>query len=118
MPSNPALDSAVYRLSRTIYVVLFRQKDGRLNLVPDPGMGKPWSSKNKRMADQVAKEHGGEARTWQEAFDLLKKDDPEFERRLTDAVTKKQQIVNTKKSLLSPNTLLNQYGKPVPPDRN
>lgn len=108
------IDEITYRLAKTIYVVLYKQPDGKLNLVPDPGMGKPWSSKNKRFADQVAKEHNGEARTWQEAFDLLRKDDPHFEQRLVDAIQKKQQIVNTKKSLIqNPNTILNQHGKPA-----
>ena len=108
------IDEITYRLAKTIYVVLYRQPDGRLNLVPDPGMDRPWSNKNKRLADQVAKEHNGEARTWQEAFDLLRKDDPEIEKRLVDAIQKKQQIVNTKKSLIQqPNTILNQHGKPT-----
>lgn len=68
--------------SKELYVILMKDDAGRLTLLADPGENKPWYSKNKKLADYHAKECDGEARTWQEAFDLLRKAHPEFEKEL------------------------------------
>lgn len=81
----PSISSLVYRIAKTTYVVLVRhQPSGVLTLVKDPGLNKPWSSKNKRRADMVAKDCGGEARTWEDAFNLLRKENPGFEKHLIE----------------------------------
>lgn len=80
---NPNLfELGVAIKSRELYVILMKDDEGRLTLLADPGQGKPWYSKNKKLADYHAKECNGEARTWQEAFDLLCKAHPEFEKEL------------------------------------
>ncbi len=81
MPEN-FVDHIALRIAKQTFVVLIKGDDGKPNLVVDPGMGRPWSSRNKRFADQVAKECDGEARTWEEAFKIIKKAHPEFEREL------------------------------------
>lgn len=75
-------------LSDSVYVVLMKDDRGRLTLLADPGMRRPWSSKNKRLADFHAKECDGEARTWGEAFSLLLKAYPGFEKELYERVAK------------------------------
>lgn len=75
-------------LSKSIYVVLMKDSKGKLTLLADPGMNKPWSSKNKRLADFHAHECDGEARTWGEAFALLLKENPGFEKELIERVAK------------------------------
>lgn len=80
--SNPAFNAIFNRVARTTYVVIGRNSEGRLSLLQDPGMGKPWSSKNKKLADFHAKINKGEARTAEDAFTLLLKDNPNFERDL------------------------------------
>lgn len=76
------------RLSKSIYVVLMKDSAGNLTLLADPGMNRPWSSKNKRLADFHAKECDGEARPWGEAFSLLLKANPGFEKELIERVSR------------------------------
>lgn len=38
-----------------IYVIVAERADGRIILVADPGLGKPWHSKNKKLADDHAR---------------------------------------------------------------
>lgn len=76
------------RLSKSIYVVLMKDTVGNLTLLADPGMNRPWSSKNKRLADFHAKECNGEARPWGEAFSLLLKENPGFEKELIERVSR------------------------------
>ena len=83
-------DGTVYRLARTVYVVLMKDDAGNPTLLVDPGLDRPWSSKNKRLADFHAKQCNGEARTWQEAFDILKKHTPNLE----DALIKRMRTNN------------------------
>jgi hypothetical protein len=43
-------------LSEKIYVVLIEKKDGNFTIAKDPGMGRPWSSRNRRLAIDTADE--------------------------------------------------------------
>lgn len=79
-------DHIAWRIAKTTYVVLMKDSNGKLNLVVDIGMGRPWSSKNKKMADQVASECDGMAATFEEAFKLLIKDNPAYEKDLEKLV--------------------------------
>lgn len=91
------------QLSRGIYVILLKDTQGRLTLLADPGMSRPWSSKNKRLADFHAKECDGEARTWEDAFNLLVKEHPTFEKELVERIAKKAQDFT--KTVLDKNSL-------------
>lgn len=75
---NPP-DHIAWRIAKTTYVVLLKDGNGKLNLVVDIGMGRPWSSQNKKRADEVAAECDGMAATYEEAFRLLMKDNPKYE---------------------------------------
>lgn len=65
--------------ARTIYVVVAERRDGTKILLQDPGMNRPWSTKNKRLADSHAAEvqrsgyRKAAAMTLEEAFTLLQK---------------------------------------------
>lgn len=89
---NPITEKVVSRLSKTIHVVLLKNADGRLELLMDPGLNKPWMAnssnvlRNRKMADFQAKAHDGMAASWEDAFRLLKADDPHFEHRLHERV--------------------------------
>lgn len=67
-----------------------KDNQGKMTLLADPGMNKPWSSHNKRLADFHASQCDGEARTWAEAFSLLLKDNPGFEKELIERVANTQ----------------------------
>ena len=82
---------------KEIYVVLLKNDQGKLDLLADPGLGKPWSSKNKRLADFHAKQNNGEARTCAEAWDILLKANPLFEKDLFDRILNKNQNPPTSK---------------------
>lgn len=82
----PFESNVLARLSKSIFVILMKDSNGRLTLLADPGMNRPWSSKNKRLADFHAKACDGEARTWSEAFSLLLKENPGFEKELIERV--------------------------------
>ncbi len=79
----------VLHFASSTFVVLMKDQKGRLTLLADPGMDRPWSSKNKKLADFHAKECNGEARTWGEAFSLLQKEYPQFEKELVERIAKK-----------------------------
>jgi hypothetical protein len=89
--SIPFNETHIAALSQRIFVILLKDEKGRLTLLADPGMNQPWSSKNKRLADFHAKQCDGEARTWAEAFALLAKDNPGFEKELIERVRKRAQ---------------------------
>jgi hypothetical protein len=76
-------DFIIDRLAKTIYVILLRDAKGKLTLLADPGLNRPWSSKNKKLADFHASQCDGEARTYGEAFELLRKEHPDLEKTLT-----------------------------------
>ena len=91
MSSIPFNAQHIHSLSQRIYVILMKDAQGNLTLLADPGMNQPWSSKNKRLADFHAKQCDGEARTWGEAFALLAKDNPGFEKELVERVAQRAQ---------------------------
>jgi len=62
------------------YVIVAERKDGRIILVADPGLGKPWSSRNKKLADDHARAleqdplcRKASAMTINDAFPILQK---------------------------------------------
>lgn len=118
--------------AKTTYVILMKDDRGNVTLLADPGMQQPWSSKNKRLADFHAKECNGEARTWQEAFDILLKANPQFEKELVERarfaamdVTKQKLDQNSLKHGINTNahadlnspdgTILGANGSPLSP---
>lgn len=94
---------ALQRISRGTYVILLKDAQGKLTLLADPGMSRPWSSKNRAIAKFHAGECDGEARTWEEAFKLLIKEYPTFEKELIERIAKKSQDVT--KTILDQNSL-------------
>jgi hypothetical protein len=46
--------------AKNVYLIVLRDKHGRFGLAPDPGLNRPWSSKNKRYADDIATQRGKE----------------------------------------------------------
>lgn len=117
MHSSEIRDRLMWRIGKTTYVVLIKDGD-ILNLIVDPGLGKPWSSKLKKMADQVADECGGMACTFDEAWSLLikhnmKGDMGNLERALIDAIAQKAKIVKHKYAKTETTTILDANGNPV-----
>lgn len=107
-------DMIASRLAKQIYVVLVKDDHGKLTLIVDPGLGKPWNTKRKLHAEQVAKECDGMAATIEEAHRLLLKENPFFERSLVDRV---QRAAKIKANNLSVNKttgqILDPHGRPV-----
>lgn len=130
MSHIPFNEQHITALSQRIYVILMKDEKGRLTLLADPGMNQPWSSKNKRLADFHAKQCDGEARTWAEAFRLLAKDNPGFEKELVERIAKRAQDFT--KTQLDKNSqahgintngtaspgLFNASGNAIPPSDN
>ena len=126
--------ASFHNFTRGTYVILMKDAAGRLTLLADPGMDRPWSSKNKRLADFHASECDGEARTFEEAWKLLIKEHPTFEKELieriqkkTTDVTKKILDANSLKHGINTNatrpstpdgTILDGSGNAVPPSNN
>lgn len=103
MSNIPFNEQHIASLSSRIYVILLKDAQGRLTLLADPGMNQPWSSKNKRLADFHAHQCDGEARTWAEAFALLVKENPGFEKELVERIARRAQDFT--KSQLDKNSL-------------
>lgn len=87
--SNSAFNAVFNRVAKSIYVVVGKNSEGRLSILQDPGMGKPWSSKNKKLADFHAKQNNGAVYTAEDAFSLLLKENPNFERDLVERAQSK-----------------------------
>lgn len=87
--SHTPFDAIAARIARTTYVILLKDDRGRTTLLADPGMGQPWHSGNKRLADFHARECGGEAHTWESAFAILRKEAPDLEKVLYDRAAKR-----------------------------
>lgn len=90
-------DMIAWRIAKTTYVILVKH-EGKLNLIVDPGLNRPWSTKNKKYADIVAQEAGGEARTYEDALALLIKDNPGFTKVLHDRIAEKANILDAAKA--------------------
>ena len=66
--------------ARSIFVILVEMTNGETVLVRDPGLNKPWSSRNKKLAEDHARLIENEKRvrkagavTLEEAFTVLQK---------------------------------------------
>lgn len=89
MLSKSSLEAAIVdRKSRSIYVILVKTSHGKPTLVADPGTNLPYRNENKRVADYMAKLHGGEARTWAEAWSILTKAHPTLEKDMVKLISK------------------------------
>lgn len=121
---NP-FDSIANRLGKTMWVVLVKDAKGKLTLLADPGMGMPWHAKgpnplrNQRTAEFHAKECDGMACTWSDAFALLRKENPQFEKQLHDNLKVKARIIENNLRVNKQTGLItDQHGRPVdPPSR-
>jgi hypothetical protein len=92
-PQPPTPEDIAWRIAKTTFVVLIRH-EGKLNLIVDPGLNQPWSTKQRKHADIVAKECDGMVATYAEAVDLLMKDNPQFEKSLYDRLAQKAKIID------------------------
>lgn len=92
--TNSTPDEIAWRIAKTTYVILVKDDQGRTNLLVDTGLNKPWSIRNKRLADFHAKECDGEARTYEEALSILMKENPMFEKVLYERLEKKAKILD------------------------
>ena len=122
------------RIAKNTYVILLKDTQGNLTLLADPGMSRPWSSKNKNIANFHAEECDGMASTFEEAFKLLLKENPNFEKELHERLEKRivQDTTKTKLDLNSlkhgintnahtpknDGTILGSSGKPLDPTNN
>lgn len=107
-------DHIAARIAKTTYVILLKDNHDRLTLLADPGMSQPWHSRNKKLADYHAKECDGEARTFEDAWKLLLKANPHFEKQLHDRV--KVAASQVQESLVSKpqqKQILDEHGRPV-----
>lgn len=76
---NDAFNTIFTRVAKKTYVVVGKAPDGKLSLLQDPGLGRPWSSKNLRLAQFHASQNKGQAMTAEDAFSALRKSRPELE---------------------------------------
>lgn len=76
---NDAFNQIFNRIAKKTYVVVGKAQDGKLSLLTDPGMSKPWSSTNLRLAQFHASQNNGQAMTAEDAMKALLKSRPEFE---------------------------------------
>lgn len=96
-------NSAFSRIAKSTYVVLMKDEFGKLTLLADPGMNRPASYKSKQLAEFHAKECDGMAETFEDAFKLLIKETPGFEKELQARLEKK--LTDTTKTFLDQNSL-------------
>jgi hypothetical protein len=75
--------------AQTTYVVLLKHQ-GKLTLLVDPGLNRPWSSPNKKFADFQATACDGMAETVENAWALLLKENPLFEKQLVEGLSNQQ----------------------------
>lgn len=111
---DSVFDNIASRLAKKIYVVLVKDEKGRLTLIVDPGMNKPWSTKLQKHAEQVAKECDGMAATVDEAHRLLLKENPLFEKSLVDRIERQAKITRHNLSTdKKTGQILDQHGRPI-----
>jgi hypothetical protein len=103
------------RVAKSTYVILLRDQKGCLTLLADPGLNRPWSSKNKRLADFHASKCGGEARTYEDAFSLLHKEHPLFEHDLINRLRRasEEQTVRFVRETRDDKPILDNHGNPI-----
>jgi hypothetical protein len=92
-PQPPNPEDIAWRIAKTTFVIIVKD-EGRLNLIVDPGLNRPWSTKSRKFADTVAKECDGMVATYAEAVDLLMKDNPDYEKMLHDRLAQKAKIID------------------------
>lgn len=116
---NP-LEHITSRLAKKIYVILMKDDDGKLTLLVDTGLNRPWCAnsenvlRNKKLAEFHAHECGGMAATYEDAFSLLKKANPNFEKKLVDNLKRKARIVESSLSKDQKTGIIyDKHGNPV-----
>lgn len=72
--------------SNALHVILIKDDAGKPSLLYDPGMGRPWSSENPQLAKFHAASCDGMACTWREAWTILTRAHPNFERDLMERI--------------------------------
>lgn len=88
MLSKSSLEALIVeRKSHSLYVILVKTSHGKPTLVVDPGTNKPYKNENKKVADYMAKLHGGEARTWADAWSILTKAHPTLEKDMVKLIS-------------------------------
>ena len=116
--SGSTPDMIAWRIARTTYVVVVRNKHGNLDLVPDRGLNRPWSTKLNKLAQTVAQETGGQVCTYEEALKLLLKEYPDFEKWMHKRFEQKQALIdaeNAKKSAMIVENVLRGQAVVTPP---
>jgi hypothetical protein len=86
MNPNDLIPILVQLKSDRVFVILVKDDQGKASLLYDPGMKRPWSSENEKLARFHADLCGGEHHTWKSAFTLLQKLNPDFEKHLHDRI--------------------------------
>lgn len=88
--SDDIFDRISAKISKKCWVILLKDDSGKLTLLADPGLNRPWSAngpnplRNQKTAEFHAKNCGGMAATWEDAFRLLRAEQPDFEKRLAE----------------------------------
>lgn len=101
-------DMIAWRIAKTTYVIMLAGDDGKPNLLVDPGLNKPWSTTNKKLADFHASQCNGEARTYEDALNILVKANPTFEKVLHENLAKKARILDAQQ-MKSNAAFINDY---------
>ncbi len=107
------------RLSNRIYVIVVKDPAGKLTLLADPGMDKPWCAnstsvmRNKKLADFHAAQCDGMACTWSEAFSLLMKENPLFEKQLYERLRTSARIPDPLPQDKQTGQILDKNGNPI-----
>jgi hypothetical protein len=99
--------------AKTTLVVVLYDQEGKLTLVLDPGLGRPWSTKNEKQAKWMADQVGGEAHTWESAFKLLLKAHPNFEDDLIDRIRRRTTLNVPRDANRGGPPIVDQGGNPL-----
>lgn len=115
MNEREVFHSIANRIARSTYVILLKDQRGHLTLLADPGLNRPWSSKNKKLADFHAKQCDGEARTYEDAFRLLHKEHPLLESELLDRIRRasEEQTVRVVRGAKDLKPFIDENGNPI-----
>lgn len=91
--SHDALEAIfTQKKSNSIWVVLMKDDRGKLTLLVDHALHRPWSCENRKLAEFQAKNCNGEARLWKDAWDLLMKEYPNLEKSLVEKLHHDQAV--------------------------
>lgn len=114
-PLTALSERIALRIAKTSFVVVVKDGD-TLNLIVDMGLNRPWSSKNKKHADIVAKECDGMACTFEEAFKLLLKQEgssEQLERALVERMRNLPKQGKNKFFKSNSSEIVDSHGKPI-----